>query len=203
MLLWFYNEYVKKIIHLDRILLMLRKIPLAVILLTVGSIVTTIGIVAYPLDYAALNIGGLFYGVPILLGGFALKAAEIKPTPYSEEPSSEVIALREAQATPTQNQVRKDVTRFRYGQEAHLDESLERVGLSPADDQRPELISLYETAIDGAYALILQFYSPFVDLETWQKQREKVERFFGPDIKAEVSQPEEDRIDLALIKLQS
>ena len=182
---------------------MLRKIPLAVILLTVGSIVTTIGIIAYPLDYAALNIGGLFYGVPILLGGLALKAAEIKPTPYSEEPSAEIIALREARATPTQNQVRKDVTRFRYGQEAHLDESLERVGLSPADDQRPELVSLYETAVDGAYALILQFYSPFVDLETWQKQREKVERFFGPDIKAEVLQPEEDRIDLALIECQS
>ena len=178
----------------------LQKIPLAMVGLILGGIITTIGIIAYPLDYAALNIGGLFYGVPILLGGLALKAAELKPIPYSDEPSEEIIALREEQATSTQNQVRKDITRFRYGQEAHLDESLERVGLSPADDQRPELISLYETKIDGAYTLILQFYSPLVTFETWQKQQEKVAKFFGPDIKAEVSQPEEDRVDLALIK---
>ena len=179
---------------------MLRKIPLALLGLVVGGIITTIGIIAYPLNYAALNLGGLFYGVPILLGGLALKAAELKPIPYSEEPSSEIIALREEQATPTQNQVRQDVTRYRYGQEAHLDESLERVGLSPTDDERPELISLYETAIDGAYALVLQFYSPLVDLETWQKQQDKITKFFGPDIRAEISQPEEDRVDLALIK---
>jgi len=178
----------------------LQKIPLAMVGLIVGGLITTIGIIAYPLDYAALNIGGLFYGVPILLGGLALKAAELKPIPYSDEPSEEIISLREEQATPTQNQVRKDITRFRYGQEAHLDESLERVGLSPADDQRPELISLYETKIEGAYTLILQFYSPLVTFETWQKQQEKVAKFFGPDIKAEVSQPEKDRVDLALIK---
>ncbi len=182
---------------------MLRRIPLAIVLLTVGSIITTVGIVAYPLNYAALNIGGLFYGVPILLGGLALKASELKPVPYSEEPSEEIVSLRESQATPTQDQVRKDVTRFRYGQEAHLDESLERVGLSPADDQRPELVSLYETATDGAYTLVLQFFSPFVDFATWEKQRAKVERFFGPEVKAHISQPEEDRIDLALIKSQS
>ncbi len=178
----------------------LQKIPLAMVGLVVGGLITTIGIIAYPLDYAALNIGGLFYGVPILLGGLALKAAELKPIPYSEEPNEEIVSLREEQATPTQNQVRKDITRFRYGQEAHLDESLERVGLSPADDQRPELVSLYETNIDGAYTLILQFYSPLVPFETWQKQQAKVAKFFGPDITAEVSQPEEDRVDLALIK---
>lgn len=195
------NE-VNKIIQSSRILFMnaLQKIPLAMVGLIVGGLITTIGIIAYPLDYAALNIGGLFYGVPILLGGLALKAAELKPIPYSDEPSEEIIALREEQATPTQNQVRKDITRFRYGQEAHLDESLERVGLSPADDQRPELISLYETKVDGAYTLILQFYSPLVNFETWQKQQEKVAKFFGPEIKAQVSQPEEDRVDLALIK---
>ncbi|WP_144874384.1 DUF2854 domain-containing protein [Hyella patelloides] len=179
---------------------MLRNIPLAMVGLIVGGIITTIGIIAYPLNYAALNLGGLFYGVPILLGGLALKAAELKPIPYSEEPTPEIIALREEQATPTQDQVRQDVTRFRYGQEAHLDDSLKRVGLSPADDQRPDLVSIYETSVDGAYALVLQFYSPLVDFETWQKQQDKVTTFFGPDIKAEVSQPEEDRVDLALIK---
>lgn len=179
---------------------MFRKIPLALVGLTVGGILTVIGIVAYGLNYATLNLAGLFYGVPILLGGLALKAAELKPIPYSKETTPEIVALREEQATSTQNQLRQDVTRYRYGQEAHLDEALERVGLSPADDQRPELVALYETSRDGAYTLVLEFYSPFVSLETWQQQQERITKFFGPDIKAEVSQLQEDCIDLALIK---
>jgi hypothetical protein len=180
---------------------MLRKIPLALVGLTVGGILTVVGIVAYAFNYATLNLAGLFYGVPILLGGLALKAAELKPIPYSQETAPEIIALREEQATSTQDQLRKDVTRYRYGQEAHLDEALERVGLSPADDQRPELIALHETTIDGAYTLVLEFYSPLVSLEIWQQQQERVTKFFGPDIRAEVSQPQEDRVDLALIKV--
>ncbi len=180
---------------------MFQKIPLALLLLSIGGIITTIGMVAYVLDYAALNIGGLFYGVPILLGGFALKASELKPIPYSVPVTPEIVALREAQGTPTQIQVLKDVTRYRYGQEAHLDESLERVGLSPSDDQRPELISLQEKSIDGAYALVLHFYSPLVDIEKWQKQQEKITKFFGPDIKADIVQPEENWVDLSLIKV--
>lgn len=179
---------------------MLRKIPLALVGLTVGGILTVVGIAAYALDYATLNLAGLFYGVPILLGGLALKAAELKPIPYSKETTPEIIKLREEQATSTQNQLRNDVTRYRYGQEAHLDEALEKVGLSPADDQRPELIALHETSVDGAYTLVLEFFSPLVSLETWQQQQERVTKFFGPDIRAEVSQPKEDLIDLALIK---
>jgi hypothetical protein len=180
---------------------MLGKLSLARIGLVVGSILTTVGIVAYVIGNATLNLAGLFYGVPILLGGLALKAAEIKPIPFTEATSPEIIALREQQATPTQNQLRKDVTRFRYGQEAHLDESLERVGLSPNDEERPVLTGLRETEVDGAYTLLMEFYSPFVSLEKWQDKQEKIAKFFGPGIKADVNQPEEKRIDLSLIRI--
>ncbi|BAU65618.1 hypothetical protein STA3757_30070 [Stanieria sp. NIES-3757] len=179
---------------------MFRKISLSSLGLTVGSILTVIGFIAYATGNATLNLAGLFYGVPILLGGLALKAAELKPIPYSVPTSPEIIALREQQATPTQNQLRQDVTRFRYGQEAHLDESLEKIGLSPTDEERPELIGLRETATDGVYTLILEFASPFISLEQWQNKQEKIEKFFGPNIKANITQPEERMIDLALIK---
>ncbi len=179
---------------------MLRKIPLALVGLTVGSILTVVGIIAYAMGNATLNLAGLFYGVPLLLGGLALKAAELKPIPYTEVPSSEVIALREAEATPTQNQLRLDVTRYRYGQEAHLDESLAKVGLSPTDDERPELIGLREQSTNGAYTLVLEFYSPLISLEKWLEKQPKIEKFFGPNIKAEITQAEESNIDLALIK---
>ncbi|MGV2826555.1 DUF2854 domain-containing protein [Myxosarcina sp. GI1(2024)] len=178
---------------------MLRKIPLAAVGLTVGSILTAVGFYAYAIGNSTLNLAGFFYGIPLLLGGFALKAAELKPIPYTKETPPEIITLRE-QATATQNQLRKDVTRYRYGQEAHLDDSLARVGLSPTDEDRPELIGIQETATDGAYTLLMQFYSPFISLEQWQEKQPRIEKFFGPNIKAIITQPEKARIDLALVR---
>lgn len=178
---------------------MLRKISLAFVGLTVGSVLTVVGIVAYALDYATLNLAGFFYGIPLLLGGLALKAAELKPIPFSEPTSDAILALREKKATPTLNQIRKDVTRYRYGQEAHLDDALQRLGLSPTDEERPVLVSIREAAIADHYALILHFESPFISMETWQSKLEKIEKFFGPDIKAALSEQENAQIELALI----
>ena len=148
-----------------------------------------------------LNLAGFFYGIPLLLGGLALKASELKPVPYTAETSPEVKQLRQ-QATPTQEQLRKDVTRFRYGQEAHLDDCLEKFGLSPTDEERPILSGIQEQSRDGAYTLLMEYYSPFFSLEDWQERHAKIEKFFGPDIKAEITQPEESRINVALIKTQ-
>jgi hypothetical protein len=178
---------------------MLRQTSLASLGLLVGGILTVVGFVAYATGNATLNLAGLFYGVPILLGGLALKAAELKPIPFSQPTQPEVLALREEQATPTQNQIRLDVTRYRYGQKAHLDESLERLGLSPTDEERPILVGLREEATDGAYALILEFESPFISLEKWQEKREKLEKFFGPGIYAQVVEAADKRIDVVLI----
>ncbi len=180
---------------------MFRQLPLALLGLTVGGILTIVGIVAYITGNATLNLAGLFYGVPILLGGLALKAAELKPIPLSQPTSPEILNLREQQATPTQNQIRQDVTRYRYGQQAHLDESLARLGLSPTDEERPNLIGLRETAIADDYALILEFASPFISLGKWQETQEKIAKFFGPGIRVEITQSAEDRIDVALITL--
>lgn len=178
---------------------MLRKIPLALVGVTVGSILTVIGFVAYAMGNSTLNLAGFFYGIPLLLGGLALKAAELKPIPFAKETTPEVLALRKEKATPTQNQVRLDVTRYRYGQEAHLDEALQRLGLSPTDEERPILTKIQEDKIDDHYALILFFDSPLIKLQTWQEKEEKITKFFGPAITAKVSQLEEGKIQLALI----
>ena len=178
---------------------MLRKIPLAAVGLTVGGILTAVGFYAYAVGMNTLNLAGFFYGIPLLLGGLALKASELKPVPYTVETNPEVRELR-SQATPTQEQLRKDVTRYRYGQEAHLDESLAKFGLSPTDEERPILVGIKEESRDGAYTLVMEFYSPFFDLEQWQERREKIEKFFGPDITAEITAEEESKINLALIK---
>ncbi len=177
---------------------MLRQIPLGGVLLSVGSILTLVGFVAYFKDMATLNLAGFFYGIPVLLGGAALRAAELEPVPYSEPPSDTIVSLRERTATQTQNQVRKDVTRYRYGQEAHLDIALERLGLSPNDRERPVLSGIREELRDGAYALVLEFDSPYMSLEAWQEKHEKIEKFFGPNIKAYIDPAADGQVNVAL-----
>lgn len=178
---------------------MLRQVSLGSLGLVVGGTLTVIGFIAYATGNATLNLAGLFYGVPILLGGFALKAAELKPVPFSQPTSPEILALREQQATSTQNQIRQDVTRYRYGQEAHLEESLERLGLSPTDEEMPVLTGIRESEKEGYYALILEFDSPLIPLQKWKDKQEKLEKFFGPGVQAEITQFLEDQINVALI----
>jgi hypothetical protein len=178
---------------------MLGSINLSLVLLWVGGILTIIGFVAYFQDNATLNLAGFFYGIPVLLGGLALKAAELDPAPYTQTTTPEVLQLREEQATPTLNQVRKDVTRYRYGQEAHLDVALQRLGLSPSGDECPELEGIREVAVDGNYALVLEFDSPTVPFSQWVDKKSKIEAFFGPSVRADLNQPKEDKVELALV----
>ncbi len=182
---------------------MLGRISFGSVGLVVGGILTVVGFVAYFTSSATLNLVGFFYGIPILLGGLALKNSELEPVPFSKATSPEILTLRGTQATATQNQIRKDVTRYRYGQPVHLDSSLESLGLSPTDDERPILLALREENRNGAYALILEFDSEYVHLETWEKKREKIENFFGPGLRVEVSQPATERIDVALVTAAS
>ncbi|HEY9651129.1 MAG TPA: DUF2854 domain-containing protein [Coleofasciculaceae cyanobacterium] len=178
---------------------MLRQTSLGTLGLVVGGLLTLTGFVAYATENATLNLVGFFYGIPVLLGGLALKASELKPVPLSQPTDASVLNLRELQATSTQNQIRKDVTRYRYGQTAHLDSSLESLGLSPTDEERPILTGLRETEVAGAYALVLEFESPLIPFETWQQKREKLEKFFGPGIRVDITQREEQGVDVALI----
>jgi hypothetical protein len=179
---------------------MLRQTSLGTLGLTVGGMLTLLGFVAYfVLDNATLNLVGFFYGIPLLLGGLALKAAELEPAPYTQPTSPGVLALREQQATATQNQIRQDVTRYRYGQPAHLDSSLEALGLSPTDEERPVLKGIREVETDGAYTLVLEFDSPLIPVQKWQEKQEKMTGFFGPGVRVDVQAQPEDQVEVALI----
>jgi hypothetical protein len=179
---------------------MFRLIPLSLVLINVGGLLALIGFFAYAIDDPTFNLIGFFYGIPLLLGGLALKSAELEPVPFTELTSASVLKLRDREATSTLNQIRKDVTRFRYGQEAHLDLALEKLGLAPSDDDRPVLKGLQESEIDGAYALILEFYSPFIKIDAWQEKCEKITKFFGPGIKVTIEPDDEkEEINVALI----
>jgi Protein of unknown function (DUF2854) len=177
---------------------LLRRIPLGPTLISIGALLTLIGFGAYAVDNATLNLVGFFYGVPLLLGGLALKSAELRPVPL-EDPEEDILSLRQQQETPTLKQIRQDLTRFRYGQEAHLDLTLEKLGLSPTDEERPVVKGMRELEINGSYALILEFYSPLIPIETWQEKQDKITRFFGPGIHTIITATNEEELELALV----
>lgn len=143
----------------------------------------------------------LIYGFLLFVLGLAFKYAELPPLEcYTYEGAPE----RRSEATPTQKQIKADVTRFRYGEEVHLEEALNRIfrlnergGLRPRD--APILDGLREQVLDGGYALVLEFQSRRVPLEDWEKRKEYIESFFGPGVRALLDQPEEGRVDLALV----
>ncbi|MDZ7956803.1 MAG: DUF2854 domain-containing protein [Aulosira sp. DedQUE10] len=178
---------------------MLRQISLGTIGLTVGAILTIVGFVAYAADNATLNLVGFFYGFPLLLGGLALKANELKPIAFSQNTTPEVLRLREEQATVTQNKIRKDITRYCYGQNAHLDRALSYLSLGKTDEEIPIVTGLREKEINGAYALILEFDSPLLPIDVWQQKQEKMTKYFGPEVEVQITQPDENQIELALI----
>ncbi|WP_026732940.1 DUF2854 domain-containing protein [Fischerella sp. PCC 9605] len=178
---------------------MFRQVSLGMLGLTIGGILTIIGIAAYANDNATLNLIGFFYGIPLVLGGLALKANELKPVPFSKATTPQVLALREQQATTTQNKIRKDITRYSYGQNAHFERALSYLSLSSSDDELPVLTGLREEEINGNYALILEFDSPLIPIDVWQQKQEKMTHYFGPGVKVEVTQPGENKIELALI----
>jgi hypothetical protein len=179
---------------------MFRQIPLSLVLINLGGLLTLVGFFAYAIDDPTFNLIGFFYGIPLFLGGLALKSAELEPVPFTELTSASILKLRDREATDTLNQIRKDVTRYRYGQEAHLDIALEKLGLAPSDDDRPVLTGIKESEIGGAYALTLDFYSPFMKIDVWQEKCEKITKFFGPGVTAHIDYDDgTEEINLTLI----
>ncbi|CAN6445731.1 unnamed protein product [Victoria cruziana] len=105
----------------------LSKVSFGVVGLGVGLMLLGYGFGAYfsflpGSEWSALL---LTYGFPLAIIGMALKYAELKPVLCITYTDAE--RLRETCATPILKQVKSDVTRFRYGDEQHLDEALKRI----------------------------------------------------------------------------
>jgi hypothetical protein len=162
-----------------------------------GAALTVIGSIAYATDSPNLSLAGVFYGVPVLLGGLALKSSELPPARRITPPE----ALRELRQQPENEPLRRllaDVTRWRYGQKAHLETSLEALKLWDADDP-PQLLSVEELEREGRYGLALVFAPQGVPFSRWQQTEERLGRFFGPGLRAELDQPAADRLRLTLL----
>ncbi|KAL2335292.1 hypothetical protein Fmac_016505 [Flemingia macrophylla] len=170
------------------------KISFGVIGIAVGLSLLSYGFGAYfnllpGSEWSALM---LTYGFPLSIIGMALKYAELKPVPCMTYSDGE--RLREKCATPILKQVKRDVTRYRYGDEQHLDEALKRIfqyGQPGGIPRRsaPVLNMIREEATeDGKYCLALVFEAKDLQLSDFEQRKAKFTSFFGPGITAEVGE---------------
>ncbi|XP_057779578.1 uncharacterized protein LOC130998164, partial [Salvia miltiorrhiza] len=183
----------------------LAKVSFGVIGLGLGVSLLSYGFGAYfnilpGSEWSALM---LTYGFPLAIIGMALKYAELKPVPCVTY--SDALALREKCSTPILNQVRNDVTRYRYGDEQHLDEALKRIfqysqGGGIPRRSAPILQNIREEVTeDGRYSLVLIFEAKALELSDFEKRKAKFASFFGPGITAEISESGKDLYEVKLI----
>merc|ERR1719446_900031 len=156
-----------------------------------GILITVLSFSEYLSDSGSegLNVSGLgfVYGIPIFLAGAALKYAEIEPVPcYSTDAGD---AVFEEKATEIIKKIKQDVTRHRYGDEAHLDTTVKKLGLVIPGKDYPQLRELrQEKEENGELAFTMVWQSVDTPYKMWadEKRRKKYETFFGPGVGAEV-----------------
>ena len=144
----------------------------------------------------------LIYGFIISLIGFALQYAKLEPLECVTY--EDAARVRESQTTAILTQVRNDVTRYRYGDEQHLEEALAIIfrynrpgGLRK--NQAPKLVGIAEQVIVDRYALVLKFESPKMELSDWTDRREKIQAFFGPGVTCGITEVGEGVVEVELV----
>ena len=183
-----------------RMLTMKELLSPANLITITGAVLTVVGIAAYLTGAANLSVPTLFYGFPIFLGGLALKTTELKPV-RRIIPKDEITKIKE-EGAPELAKVVKDVTRWRYGQHAHLESSL--IALKLWDqDKPPQLIEIEELKTEEGYGIRLRFNIMGVPLIRWQEKQERLGRFFAKDMQAELLSPNENELDLMIVPKQS
>ena len=55
------------------------------------------------------------------------------------------------------------------------------------------------TGQDGTYVLVLEFDTPKIPFTKWLDKQDKIERFFGPNVRAELTEVDSNRVDVALV----
>ena len=135
---------------------------------SIGNLVSISGAVLFVFCIAKflLNNGesdvistfGFVYAIPALVGGLALKYAELPPVNLDTTPAAE--AMRGRKASTIQTKILSDATRFTYG-DAHMEDPLKALKLAPRGMGPPTLVNLAEAVTpSGEYSLTMRFFAP-------------------------------------------
>lgn len=167
----------------------IRGFSLGNLIIALGLLVTFASFAEYlnTSSSGGLNVSGLgfVYGIPIFLGGSALKYAEIEPVPAYSAPGAD--AVFDEKATEIIKKIEQDVTRHRYGDEAHLDTTVRKLGLVVPGKDYPQLRELRKEVVDGELAFTMIWQSMDTPYKMWADERrvKKYAAFFGPNVNAE------------------
>jgi hypothetical protein len=169
----------------------LRGFSLPLVIFSTGFLLTASSFAGFFLNDGssdgAVSSLGFVYGIPVFLIGLSLWYAEIKPVPVISDEQGDL--AWEQYATDTFQKIKQDVTRHRYGDDAHLDSTLEALGLKLQAKTFPKLVSLkQERAENGQLSFTLIFQSMETPYKLWAEPErlQRYERFFGPNVKAEL-----------------
>mgnify|MGYP001956814566 FL=1 len=186
----------------------IRGFSLATAALAAGALITLSSFAAFFTSgggggTASVSSLGFIYGIPTLLVGAALAYAELEPVPVTYDGSeSKLEALFERKANEAMRKVREDVTRHRYGDDAHLDTTTKALGLVEPGRPYPILleVKLGETS-KGELSYSMIFNAPEAPFSLWadEKRVRKYETFFGPDIDAEVVKVDAEKRVVAIV----
>ncbi len=160
-----------------------------------GAVLTVIGAIAYGTGAANLSVPTIFYGFPIFIGGLALKTSELPPA-KRVIPANQLKLAREKGA-PELGKLVGDVTRWRYGQKAHLETSLEVLNLWD-EDNPPQLLEIEELDTPSGYGVRMRFQIGGVSINRWQEKEDRLSRFFAKGLDAQLISCSEEELDLIL-----
>ena len=146
-----------------------------------GGALSFIGITAFFTEAVNLSVPTFFYGVPILLIGLALKTSEVAPVILKNKESFQINKFNRPEELTN---LVKDVTKWRYGIQAHLESSLEVLKLWD-EENPPKLIELEEITKDEKNGLRMLFKINSVPIEEWIKRKDRLERFFAKGLESE------------------
>merc|ERR1712038_1022039 len=154
----------------------IRGFSLGNLVILAGIAITVLSFAEYLSDSGSegLNVSGLgfVYGIPVFLAGAALKYAEINPVPCFSTPDADRIF--EAKATEIIKKIKQDVTRHRYGDEAHLDTTVKKLGLVVPGKDYPQLQELrQEKDENGELAFTMVWQSLDTPYKMWADERRR------------------------------
>jgi len=168
--------------------------PANLIIITGGTL-SIIGMTAYFTDSVNLSVPTFFYGVPIFLIGLALKTTEIPPVHLINKDN---FSSNKFNRPEELTNLVKDVTKWRYGIQAHLESSLEALNLWNFDNP-PQLVELEEITKDEKNGLRMHFEINAVPKEDWIKKKDRIERFFAKGLESElIFDDNKTKLDLIL-----
>lgn len=169
----------------------IRGFSLPIIVFSTGLLLTASSFVGYFLNNingeGAVSSIGFVYGIPVFLIGLSLWYAELPPVEVISSDSGDKIY--EALKTDTMEKIKKDVTRHRYGDDAHLDSTLDALGLKLPQKKYPKMLSIIqEETPEGELAFTMTFQSMDTPYKVWAEpdRINRFKTFFGPGVDASV-----------------